>query len=433
MAADPNGGFWTVTSAGAVTSHGGAPALGSPALSNLRLNLPIVGMASTTDGNGYWLVASDGGIFSYGDATFYGSTGAIHLNKPIVGMAATPNGKGYWLVASDGGIFSYGSAQFYGSTGSIRLNKPVVGMAATNDGNGYWLVASDGGIFSYGDAQFYGSTGSIRLNLPIVGMAPSADGNGYWLIGFDGGVFTFGDAQFYGSTGGWGTYVYGMIINPANAGYAVVTANGQSNVFGPGLNPYALWRGGLQQGAYASTPTPSGMSAFAQQTGTSPTVASVYLNGSSGWGTMDGSGGSLNYLTSAYRGTGYTLAIGVPIIPTTNGAAVGTLAQGATGRLQLLLRDPCADARGRRRGQRLPAPRVGVRRLVDVLGRHVAQRRVQFRGLFPADRHGYALCPWRAVPFRVEPRRRSLQPVGLLGCCGLSGQCLRGRDRPRCL
>jgi hypothetical protein len=331
MAADPNGGFWTVTPAGAVTSHGGAPALGSPALSNLRLNLPIVGMASTIDGNGYWLVASDGGIFSYGDATFYGSTGAIHLNKPIVGMAATPNGKGYWLVASDGGIFSYGSAQFYGSTGSIRLNKPVVGMAATNDGNGYWLVASDGGIFSYGDAQFYGSTGSIRLNLPIVGMAPSADGNGYWLVGFDGGVFTFGDAQFYGSTGGWGTYVYGMIINPANAGYAVVTANGQSNVFGPGLNPYALWRGGLQQGAYASTPTPAGMSAFAQQTGTSPTVASLYLNGSSGWGTMDGSGGSLNYLTSAYRGTGYTLAIGVPIIPTSNGAAVGTLAQGATG------------------------------------------------------------------------------------------------------
>ncbi len=331
MAADPSGGFWTVTPAGAVTSHGGAPTLGSPALSNLRLNLPIVGMASTIDGNGYWLVASDGGIFSYGDATFYGSTGAIHLNQPIVGMAATPDGKGYWLVASDGGIFSYGGAQFYGSTGSIRLNKPVVGMAATNDGNGYWLVASDGGIFSYGDAQFYGSTGSIRLNLPIVGMAPSADGNGYWLVGFDGGIFTFGDAEFYGSTGGWGTYVYGMIINPANVGYAVVTANGESNVFGPGLNPYALWQGGLQQGAYASTPTPAGMSAFAQQTGTSPTVASVYLNGSSGWGTMDGSGGSLNYLTSAYRGTGYTLAIGVPIIPTSNGSAVGTLAQGATG------------------------------------------------------------------------------------------------------
>ena len=94
MAADPNGGYWTVTPAGAVTTHGAAPALGSPALSNLRLAQPIVGMTATTDGNGYWLVASDGGIFSYGDATFYGSTGGIHLNKPIVGMAATNDGNG---------------------------------------------------------------------------------------------------------------------------------------------------------------------------------------------------------------------------------------------------------------------------------------------------------------------------------------------------
>jgi len=289
MAADPSGGYWTVTSTGVVMPHGGAAALGSPAQSNLQLAKPIVGMTATTDGNGYWLVASDGGIFSYGDATFYGSTGAIHLNKPIVGMAAT------------------------------------------NDGKGYWLVASDGGIFSYGDAKFYGSTGSIVLNKPIVGMAPTPDGAGYSLVGLDGGVFTYGDASFYGSTGSWGTYVYGMIINPAAAGYSIVTANGQSNVFGPGLNPYALWSGRLQQGAYASTPTPSGMAAFAQQTGSSPTLATVYLPGSNGWSGMDGAGGSLNYLSQEYGGSGYTLSIGVPIIPTSGGTAVGTLAQGATG------------------------------------------------------------------------------------------------------
>jgi hypothetical protein len=122
-----------------------------------------------------------------------------------------------------------------------------------------------------------------------------------------------------------------MIINPANAGYTVVTANGQANVFGPGLNPYAQWAGGLRQGAYASTPTPSGMAAFAQQTGSSPSVASVYLSGSNGWADMDGAGGSLNYLISQYSGSGYTLALGVPIIPTSGGGAVGTLAQGATG------------------------------------------------------------------------------------------------------
>jgi Glycosyl hydrolase family 26 len=330
MAADPNGGYWTVNPAGAVTTYGGAPALGSPALSNLRLAQPIVGMTATPDGNGYWLVASDGGVFSYGDAIFYGSTGGIHLNKPIVGMAATIDGKGYWLVAADGGVFSYGDAHFYGSAGSIKLNKAVVGMAATTDGNGYWLVASDGGVFSYGDAAFYGSTGSIRLNLPIVGMAPAPDGNGYWLVGFDGGVFTFGDANFYGSTAGWGTYVYGLVINPATAGYTVVKANGATAVFGPGLNPSAV-PAGLQQGAYDSSPTPAGMAAFAQQTRTSPTVAGVYLNGSSGWAEMDGSGGSLNYLTSEFGRSGYTLSLGVPIIPTSGGSPVGSLAQGAAG------------------------------------------------------------------------------------------------------
>jgi hypothetical protein len=290
MAADPNGGYWTVSATGAVTTHGTAPALGSPAQSNLRLAQPIVGMTATTDGNGYWLVASDGGIFSYGDATFYGSTGGIPLNKPIVGMAAT------------------------------------------NDGNGYWLVASDGGIFSYGDATFYGSTGAIRLNMPIIGMAPTPDGRGYWLVGYDGGIFTFGDAYFYGSAGGRGVYAYGILINPSTPGYGLVTADGSSAFFGPGQNPYALSSDGLQQGVYVGAADPSGVASFAGQTRTSVTVASDYLPSSSGWSGMDGAGGGLDWLLDPWKGTGYTLSLGVPIIPTnSSGTAVATLAQGATG------------------------------------------------------------------------------------------------------
>ena len=46
----------------------------------MRLNKPVVGMASSSDGGGYWLVASDGGIFTYGDAVFHGSAGSLHLN-----------------------------------------------------------------------------------------------------------------------------------------------------------------------------------------------------------------------------------------------------------------------------------------------------------------------------------------------------------------
>jgi hypothetical protein len=338
LAADPNGGYWTVNGAGAITSYGGAPSFGSPALSHIRLAQPIVGMASTTDGQGYWLVASDGGIFSFGDAQFHGSTGAIRLNQPIVGMAVTPGGGGYWLVASDGGIFSFGDAVFHGSTGAIHLNQPIVGMAATTDGQGYWLVASDGGIFGFGDAQFYGSTGAIHLDKPIVGMAATPDGGGYWLVASDGGIFGFGDAPFYGSLGGSGKTVIGIIVRPSTPGYTLVATDGTDTVLSPTgttvTTPTPSSQGGsLTQGAYAGGINPSGVAAFGNATGTHPTLASDYLPGSGGWSGMDGAGGSLSWMFGGgWTGSGYTLSLGVPIIPTdSNGTPVATLAVGATG------------------------------------------------------------------------------------------------------
>ena len=375
MAADPTGGYWTVTAAGAVTPHGSASSFGSPAASGVTLSRPVVGMAATPDGRGYWLVATDGGIFNYGDATFYGSTGAIHLNRSIVGMAATPDGRGYWLVASDGGIFSYGDATFYGSTGAIHLNKDIVGMAATTDGRGYWLVASDGGIFSYGDASFHGSTGAIRLNQPIIGMAPTPDGAGYWLVAFDGGVFTFGDAGYWGSTASSGVFALGLIVQPPALGYAVITATGAEDFFGPSSQSPSISQnppsttsttsppsrsttsttrvhtttttappttttappsapvstGALEEGVYVDPASPSGVRSFATKTGTSPSIAADYLPGSSGWAGMDGAGGSLNWLLQPFSASGYTLELGVPMIPTSNGSPVGTLAQGASG------------------------------------------------------------------------------------------------------
>jgi hypothetical protein len=203
MASSPSGrGYWLVAADGGIFPFGDATqGLGSTG--NIRLNKPIVGMAATHDGGGYWLVASDGGIFPFGNAGGYGSHGGSPLNQPIVGMAPTPTGHGYWLVAADGGIFPYGDAGGYGSTGNIRLNQPIVGMAATTDGGGYWLVAADGGIFPFGDATGgLGSTGNIHLNQPMVGMAQSGDDGGYWLVAADGGIFPFGDAtQGLGSTG----------------------------------------------------------------------------------------------------------------------------------------------------------------------------------------------------------------------------------------
>ena len=228
-------GYRLVASDGGIFAFGNAPFFGSTGA--IRLNKPIVGMASTPRNDGYWLVASDGGIFAFGRATFFGSTGALTLAKPIVGMAATPTGAGYWLVASDGGIFAFGDAKFFGSTAGSPLAKPIVGMAATPSGKGYYLVASDGGIFAYGDAVFRGSTGAIRLNQPIVGIAVTPSGGGYHLVASDGGIFAFGNAVFRGSTGALrlNQPVVGMTSNPSGGGYWLIARDGGIFAFGDAL------------------------------------------------------------------------------------------------------------------------------------------------------------------------------------------------------
>ena len=209
VASTPDGqGAYAAEADGSVVPLGDAVLHGS--MAGVALTRPIVGVAVDQATGGYWLVASDGGIFSFGGAPFFGSTGAIHLAKPIVGMSATPDGRGYRLVASDGGIFSFGRAPFYGSAGTTHLTQPVVGMATTATGAGYWLVASDGGIFSYGDARFYGSTGAVRLTAPIIAMNPTGTGHGYWMVASDGGIFNYGDAPFDGSGTALGTTILGM-------------------------------------------------------------------------------------------------------------------------------------------------------------------------------------------------------------------------------
>ena len=224
-------GYWEVGSDGGVFSYGDAQFYGSTG--NLHLVAPVVGMASSADSAGYWMVASDGGVFSYGDAKFYGSTGGLRLNKPIVGMTATPDGGGYWLVASDGGIFAFGDAKFYGSTGLLHLVAPIVGMTATPDGGGYWLVASDGGIFAFGDAKFYGSTGGLHLVKPVVGIAATTDGGGYWMVASDGGIFAFGDAAFQGSMGGraLSAPMVAMAAHRGGGGYTMIGADGATYSF----------------------------------------------------------------------------------------------------------------------------------------------------------------------------------------------------------
>jgi hypothetical protein len=224
-------GYWEAAADGGIFSFGTAHFFGS--MGKTPLNAPIVGIASTQDGNGYWLVANDGGVFAFGDAHFYGSMGGRPLDQPIVGIASTPDGQGYWLVAKDGGVFAFGDAHFYGSMGGRPLNKPIVSITADPTTGGYWEVANDGGVFAF-HAPFLGSTGNLHLSQPIVGMASDNGGGGYWEVASDGGVFAQGDAPFLGSMGAQSLNkpIGGMAGTPDGAGYRMVASDGGVFVFG---------------------------------------------------------------------------------------------------------------------------------------------------------------------------------------------------------
>jgi hypothetical protein len=131
-----------------------------------------------------------------------------------------------------------------------------------------------------------------------------------------------------GKTGNWSWATKAAI---GLAGFIIIVcglAVGQS----PPHDLVSDTSGGFLQGAYVGPANPAGMTAFASATQTSPTIATDYLPGNAGFAGMDGANGDLNWLLVPWSGTGYTLSLGVPIIPTdSSGTPSGTLAIGATG------------------------------------------------------------------------------------------------------
>jgi hypothetical protein len=84
-------------------------------------------------------------------------------------------------------------------------------------------------------------------------------------------------------------------------------------------------------GVYVGSGQPRNVAAFARKTGTKPSLASDYLPRTDGWAGMVRSQ-PLQRILSPWRNGRYQLVLGVPMLPTSDGRSVGTLAAGASGR-----------------------------------------------------------------------------------------------------
>ena len=85
--------------------------------------------ATSTDG--YLLSTANGQVYAFGSAVDHGNTTALRLDGPIVGMASIGGGSGYVMAGSDGGVFAFGSLPFRGSLVSeaIKPATPVTAVA----------------------------------------------------------------------------------------------------------------------------------------------------------------------------------------------------------------------------------------------------------------------------------------------------------------
>ena len=73
----------------------------------------------------YDLAAANGVVSSFGAAYNYGPTTPLTLAAPVVGLATTTDGNGYWEASATAGSSPIGSAPFRGSMAGTPIARPV--------------------------------------------------------------------------------------------------------------------------------------------------------------------------------------------------------------------------------------------------------------------------------------------------------------------
>ncbi len=195
IAGDPSSkGYWSVTAAGRVVTHGPAKHFGSAA----KFPMPgeAVDIVGTSTGNGYWIVSSIGGVYNFGDAAWLGSLSNKRPKLKVVAMARTPSGNGYYLTTKAGRVFPFGDAPYLGRARTIFTPPNVVDIAVSPTGAGYTLLDSSGSFYVFGDAMR--PRRHKKTSTPARAFAQTTTGRGYWVLGRDGNVVEYGDATELG-------------------------------------------------------------------------------------------------------------------------------------------------------------------------------------------------------------------------------------------
>jgi hypothetical protein len=115
------------------------------------------------------------------------------------------------------------------------------------------------------------------------------------------------------------------------SGGTVTGGDGRMGGGSPAVPVPSVNVGNVAFGVYVGPGQPGHVADFARRTGTKPSLASDFLPRIDGWAGMVRVKPLRPYL-GPWRGTGYRLVLGVPMLPTRDGQAVGTLAGGAMGR-----------------------------------------------------------------------------------------------------
>ncbi|MDA8365834.1 MAG: hypothetical protein M0Z62_02600 [Actinomycetota bacterium] len=128
--ASVSGGYYLAASDGGVFAFGSARFEGSLVSRGIHPSSPVVAITATST-DGYLLSTANGQVYAFGSAVDHGNTTALRLDGPIVGMASIGGGSGYVMAGSDGGVFAFGSLPFRGSLVSeaIKPATPVTAVA----------------------------------------------------------------------------------------------------------------------------------------------------------------------------------------------------------------------------------------------------------------------------------------------------------------